>query len=228
MLTDRGHRFWVVGAALAAGIAFLGFGPTYYFKPWIASPPLLTVVHVHALVFTAWLVTFGVQASLVAAHRVDLHRRLGAFAAVVLAAMVVTGTLAAISSARRGLAAPGFDALQFLAIPLGVLAVFTGLALAGLAFRRDPAMHKRLMLIATLSVLTPAIARFAFVGRRAPVAMGLTVLLVLAAALWDWRASGRLHRAWVWGLAVIVLSVPARLVIAHSEAWHRVAEALVR
>jgi hypothetical protein len=228
MLADRGNRFWLAGAVFAAAVAVAGFGPTYYLKTWFATPALTQLVHAHAAIFTTWLVVFGTQATLVSANRVDLHRKLGVLAIAVIVAMIVTGTLAAIGSARAGLTAVGFDPLQFLAIPLGVLAVFTGLAVAGLVRRRDAAMHKRLMLIATLSLLTPAIARFAFVGRRPAIAMGLTVLVVLLAALWDWRARGKLHRAWVWGLAVIVLSVPARLLIAHSEAWHRIAEAMVR
>jgi hypothetical protein len=228
MWIRRADRYWLATAAVATSVAFIGFAPTYYLKSAFGTPALPILVHVHAAVFTAWLLVFGAQAWLVSARRISAHRALGTSAVLLIAAMTVVGTLAAIQSARAGLAPPGMDPLQFLVIPLGALGVFVGLATAGLVCRRDAAMHKRLMLLATLSLLTPALARFSFVAHRPPIAMGLTLVLVLAAAAWDWRASGGLHRAWAWGVGTIIVSIPLRLTIAHTEAWRDLASSLVR
>jgi FtsH-binding integral membrane protein len=225
---SNGRRIWLATSCAAALIAFAGFAPTYYLKTWFGTPALTPLLHVHAILFSTWLVVFGAQATLISARRFDLHRKLGAAALLLIAAMLTVGTLAAIESARKGLTGAGFDPLQFLLLPLGTLALFAALAAAGLWLRRDAASHKRLMTLATISLLTPAIARFGFVGHRPQVALGLTLLVALACIAYDWRTRGRLYPAWVWGLAAIVISVPARLLLARTEAWHHVAARLVR
>lgn len=57
-----------------------------------AGAPLLPFsVHLHAAVFTSWLVLFVVQTSLVRHGRVDPHRQLGAAGAVLAATMLIVG-----------------------------------------------------------------------------------------------------------------------------------------
>jgi hypothetical protein len=45
-------------------VVLIGFGPTYYFKPLMTSPALPMLTHLHGAVFTAWLLLFGLQATL--------------------------------------------------------------------------------------------------------------------------------------------------------------------
>lgn len=103
---------------------------------------------------TSWIVLFIVQVRLVAAHRVRLHLRLGVFGVILTALVIVVGTITAISAAARG-SGPG-PPLVFLAIPLGDILVFTILRGISLHFRRRPGIHKRLMLLAALSILSAA------------------------------------------------------------------------
>ena len=49
------RRFFTGAAVIAALIAFAGFAPSYYLKPFVASPPLSSLAHLHGLVMTAWL-----------------------------------------------------------------------------------------------------------------------------------------------------------------------------
>ena len=55
----------------------------------------------HGIAFTAWLLLLLVQTSLVAAGRVDLHRRLGLGGAALAAVMVVLGTIGSLVAAAR-------------------------------------------------------------------------------------------------------------------------------
>ena len=73
----RDRRFFTGMAIASLLTAFVGFAPTYYLRGLSDAPPLPTLVHVHGLLSTAWLLLFLTQASLVAAHRTDIHRRLG-------------------------------------------------------------------------------------------------------------------------------------------------------
>lgn len=63
-------------------IIFAGFARTYYLKTLFGTPALPLLLHLHGLIFTLWFALFFIQVRLVARHRVDLHRRLGIFGAV--------------------------------------------------------------------------------------------------------------------------------------------------
>ncbi len=130
------HAFYT-GASLAIVVAvFVGFAPTYFLKGYFHAPPLPLLYHVHGLVFSGWILLFVAQTALVAAHRVDLHRRLGAGGAALAGVVIVIGLAIAIVSARRSFAGGNVGALQFLAIPFGDMLVFGMLAAAGLYYRR--------------------------------------------------------------------------------------------
>src|SRR5688572_1053433 len=72
------RRPFYIGASLLMGlIAVVGFWPTYFgplVKGTIAQPLL---IHIHATVFTGWLVLFLTQAVLAATKQVTWHLRLG-------------------------------------------------------------------------------------------------------------------------------------------------------
>ena len=136
--------------------------------------------------------------------------------------MVVVGTMTAIIRAKQGAAPPGGPPpLVFLAIPLFDMLVFSSLVSAGFYFRRRADVHKRLMVLATISLLAAAIARLPFGILKAgpPAFFGLTDLFIVACVLYDLITRGRLHRATVWGGLFIILSQPLRLMISGTSAW---------
>src|SRR6476660_7333404 len=94
--------FFRTVAIAACFVIFAGFARTYYLKAWTRTPALPPLVHVHAVLFTAWILFFLVQTKLVASNRVDLHRKLGVFGTLLAIAMIVEGSVAAIGSVRRG------------------------------------------------------------------------------------------------------------------------------
>lgn len=226
------------GMAVALGLTVIaGFAPTYYLRWFDGGPratiggsPFTPIVHLHGALFTSWILLFIVQTALVASRRVSVHRRLGVAGAVLAAAMVVAGTATAISSAAGTSAPPdGIDPLAFLAVPLFDMVVFSILVGAALAQRRDREAHKRLMLLAYISIVTAAIARLPGVLPLGPPAFfGLSFLFVIAAAVYDLVSRRRVHRAYLWGGALIAISVPARLMISGTGVWRTFAEFVTR
>ena len=95
------ERAFFVGMALAMIITvFVGFAPSYY-VPRADAQQLTPLLHIHGAAATAWMLLFLTQTGLVAAHRVDIHRRLGlAGAAVAIILAIFTTTVSIIS---RGL-----------------------------------------------------------------------------------------------------------------------------
>lgn len=226
----REHRFFTGMAVALAVIAFVGFAPTYYLRGFTAAPPLSGLVHLHGLAATTWLLLFVTQTSLVSVGRTDLHRRLGVAGVLAAVLFVLVGYLTAIAGARHGVTPPGGPPpLAFLAIPLAAVVSFGVLAAFGIANRRHPETHRRLMLLATIAMLLPAFARMRWLGGGGPpVAIGGTCLLVVVCMVWDWRAHGRIHPAFLWGGGLLILSLPARIALARSAAWLEIARWLTR
>jgi hypothetical protein len=73
---SRRDRWFFGSMAVAAALTvFCGFAPTYYFKTADSGPALSPLVHLHGVVFTAWMVLYVFQTALIAAKRTVLHRR---------------------------------------------------------------------------------------------------------------------------------------------------------
>ena len=226
-------RFFALIALALAVFTVIGFSRTYYFRFLTDLPPLSTLVHLHGAVFTAWLLVFVAQTRLVAAHRVDLHMKLG-IAAVVIAVLVITVgflTMAVKANEPRihpsGLTPPQFTVVGMTS--LGMFAVFVAL---GIAMRRRADVHKRLMVLAMIAVLTPPSSRvLTMLGLReywvylVPIIPALFIAWCLAS---DWRRYRRVHPVFVVGGAVIVGLWPLRLMMGRSEWYQPIGEWIAR
>ncbi|MEW6734389.1 MAG: hypothetical protein AB1489_23890 [Acidobacteriota bacterium] len=231
-IARQGEHIFYTGMAVAIVIiVFAGFAPTYYLKSYFNTPPLIPLLHLHGLVFTSWLLLFFIQNVLVAAKRIDIHRRLGIVGAIIAGLMVVVGTMTAIIRAKPAENSTSESAaLIFLVIPLGDILVFSILVGAGLYFRRRTDIHKRLMLLATISILAPAIARlpFALLQAGPPAFFGLTDLFIVVCLLYDLLERRRIHQATMWGGLIIVVSQPLRLMIGSTHTWLSIAHWLTQ
>lgn len=224
-------RLYLGGAAAALAIIFAGFARTFFLRPLFGGPPLSPLLFWHGLVMTSWLVLFVVQIVLVESGRAHLHRRLGVLAAAIALAVLYTGIATAIDAGRRGASpAPDVPPLMFMAIPLFDMPVFAVLVGVALWQRRRPDIHKRLMLLATLGLLTPGIGRLpiALVQQGGPpVFFGLALAIVAAAIAIDSAINRRLHPAFFWGGALVLAMLPLRLLVATSDWWQQIAQRLV-
>jgi hypothetical protein len=220
-VVPRRRRFYT-GLALAIAVTvFAGFAPTYYLRPWFQSTPLGGLVHLHGVVFSAWVLLYAVQSTLIAAGRTALHRRLGVAGAVLAALLVAVGTATAIAGAARAAGPPGVPPLVFLAVPFFDMVVFTALAATGLWYRRRADVHKRLLTLATIALLAAPIARLPFGARMVgiPGVFALSDLFIVACIAYDLATLRRVHPATVWGGLAIVISQPLRLAISGTGVW---------
>lgn len=220
------RRFYGGMAVAILAVAILGFAPTYFLRPLLPvptpAPPALTrLVHLHAFVFTAWVVLLFIQTRFVAARRIDLHRRLGVIAAGVAIVMVVVGVLVALHAVLRGIAPFGIDPHRFLIVPLVAITLFAVFVVAGIRARqRDPQVHKRCMLLGTIALLPPAVARWALLfGLGPPVVLGVATLFVVPLFVWDWKALGRIHPVTLWGGLTLAVSAPLRILVSRTDEW---------
>ena len=227
MPSDRAsaERRFFTGIALAIlATVLVGFSRSFFLRPLFPDwpSPSETIFYVHGAVFFAWIVLLVAQTSLVAGGRTELHRKIGPYGAGLAVAMVVLGTVGALIAARR---ATGFiqvpiPPLQFLAIPIFDMILFAAFVWMAIARRSNPQTHKRWMLLATVNLVTAAIARWPGVLALGPLAFfGLTDLFIVALAIWDFRTRGRLHPVTLWGGLLIIVSQPLRLVVSGTHGW---------
>jgi len=228
-VNDR--RLYILAAILFPLIVLAGFARTYYLKPFFHTPDLPgRIVHLHGIIMTAWVLLFITQVSLVAKRRTKLHQRLGYIGGALSALVVIVGILTALYAAARG-GNPGPPALQFLVIPLGDMFIFSVLIGLALYFRRNLPVHKRLMLLAAINLLPPAIARIplSFITNGGPLAFFvLTDVCLLAAVAFDTFKHRRLHPVFLWGTIFLIGLQPLRILLAGTDVWVRFAAALVR
>ena len=218
-------------AVLLALVVFAGFAPSYYLRglgdggaTTVSGAALTPLVHLHGVVFSAWVVLFLVQTALVARRRVRLHRRLGVAGAVLGAAMIAVGLGTSIAALRAGTAPPGMDPLQFFVVPLFDILLFACFFTAALLRRRDKEAHKRLMLLAYIAIMLAPIGRLPGVFELGPFGMlAIDYLLLLVAIAYDLATRRRVHRVYVWGGALLLVCGPGRLLLSGTEAWRAVA-----
>ena len=221
---------WMSAACVA--VAFLGFIPTYFAPLSAGQFKANPVVHMHGLAFFAWTVFAFVQAALIPARQVALHRSLGIAGVSFATVLVMLGLIAALNSLQVGIAA-GYEAasLAFLIVPVSILIPFAVFVALGVGNTRKPETHKRLMLLATISLLNAPVARPLLVWvwpvpppAPPPVwinvpACWLSFLLILPAMAYDWKTRGRPHSVYLIALPILVLQAWLVVPIAETAAW---------
>jgi hypothetical protein len=216
---ERAFFFWMAFAMIA--VVFIGFASTWFLRPWLEPPgflPLTPLVWLHGLLFTAWAALFMTQVSLVAAGRTDLHRKLGLAGMGFAVVLPIVGIFASLYGALRAAGPPGIPPMSFLAVPLLSVFAYGPLLIAGLRARRDPATHKRLMMLAMVIFTAPGFGRIPiFPGPSGFVLMPF--LFIVALWIWDRHALGRIHKATLWGSLVVAASLVLPLAIGVTRPW---------
>src|SRR5262249_49199604 len=158
------NLFFSAMAAVALIAVLVGFARTYFLAGLFRAPLPNLLVHIHGAAFTLWILLFITQISLVTAGRVNVHRRIGLLGFVLALVMIVLGTVTANDSLARHVAQPGTETVEgvraFYAVPVGAMLMFSTFVYFGYRNRFQPAVHKRLMWFATMSLLDAGFDRW--------------------------------------------------------------------
>jgi len=218
------HAFFSAVVALMLATVVAGFGPTYYYTGFWKAPLPSPIIHVHAVLFSCWLLMLIAQVSLVSAHRVDVHRRLGIAGCILACAMVISGVLAATDSLNHVPRVPR-DVLAFYIVPLSNMVMFSVLMFFAYRLRRDAASHKRLIMLASTALMIAAVTRWHVVAirahtMRASLVSDIFLLMLIAYDLFSLR---KIHRVTIWGGAFLLVVQLTRLPLGETAAWHHFA-----
>lgn len=218
------------------------------FAPSITHPaerqaPLSILAAAHGVLFFAWLLLFLVQSLLIATQHRAIHKKLGLAAFALIALMVPLGFTTTTAMIRRGFDLSGDlhavahtnnDPEYSAVFAFFNLLIFAALAVAAIAYRRRPEIHKRLMLFANIELMPAPLAHLIGHTPRlaalppAIVMIPISIFLIAAFAR-DWIQAKRVHPL-TWSLAFLrICSGPIEAgPIGSSVAWHHFAQWLAR
>jgi len=218
-------------AAIVLAIWFaivLGFGIDMVRRAHSGALSFAPIVHLHVLAYTGWLVLLAAQVWLVRTRRLAVHKRLGWAALVLLPAMLITGPLTAYAGVAGNQYMPD-RWISWLSVnytnAIGSIALLT----AGFLVRRNPAAHKRLMVMGTIAVTEPGFSRIWMDFLEARVGDGYlgfyistyigTLLLVIAVGSYDLATRRRLHPAYIAGAFWIFANEAVADWLYHQPFW---------
>jgi hypothetical protein len=243
---SNARYFYFYMALACVAVAFLGFAPTYWVP--LASGKFKgdPIVHVHGLLFFSWTLYFAFQTWLAASGRIARHRAVGSIGVSLATAMTIFGTLAAIHFMKTA-ASHGFGdgGIALAIVALTGIAFFAIVFTGAIVVARRPEIHKRLMLLATISLLDAPVARWFLTFLAPPVAPGvpgpvgippvsvsvppamIAYLLLVVAMIFDWRTRGRPHPVYVVGAAALVALKFLNVPFSTTPAWRSFAGSLL-
>jgi hypothetical protein len=236
-------RFYFHLSLACLAVAVIGFAPTYWMQVPMGTFNGQPLLHIHGLAFTGWLFLLVGQNWRIAQGRLDNHRAWG-LAGIALATLIfVLGVTTAIVGLQEryehGYAEAG---RTFVIVPLVTISLFYGFFIAAIANLRRPEWHRRFIFVATSAMLVPALARlfqlarFGFApgmrpGMRQPSLVSaslmpimISLLIIGAGMLHDWRTRRKVHPAWIIGLIVIIPIALLRGPVSQTAAWQAFAD----
>jgi len=195
---------------------------------------ILPLVVVHGLAMFSWVVLFLVQSVFILNGNPSLHMRIGVGGAVLAGIMVPLGSVAATLSARYNpdIYEPLGGARFFLATMLGEMLCFGLFVGVALIYRRRPEIHRPMMLLASLMIISGSLGRCPYIGQYAlmPPLYVLGPALTLGALflLLHWAMTRALNRYDALGYVAMVVASCMFIVIGHSATWNQIAGAILR
>lgn len=218
---QRYDRFFFSAMAMLLLVTFfIGFASSYYLAGMTNAPLPGKTIHIHAIVFTIWILLFVTQVSLVFINKVNLHRQLGIISFVFTFVMIATGLMASVDALKRTIA-PGVDELLFM-INITMTLGFASFIAAAYRMRNLPATHKRLILMANIALVFAGLIRWPvdLLFHNIPFAARASYFFLLPIVLYDLWSIRKIHRATLWSSILLILVFELRFIVAQTIAWH--------
>ena len=215
--------FWIF-----VGVGF-GFDLHNYLHEHPAVP---TIVHVHAIATTLWLLTAAALVLMVETGNVRLHRRLGWYAAGYAALVLVIAPWSELSWQALNLNTPGSFPPQFLSIAFSGVFCMAVLLPWGVLMRRNSAAHRRVLILATICISDAGFSRLVGLFLPAPTSFlgvylfyeGGNVLLILLIFLWDWKRN-RVMKQFLMAASLIVATGLTATCLYFNHTWQTITHA---
>jgi len=215
-------RFFSTMAVLILATTAIGFSRTYYLNGLFHAPLPSRIIHLHAVVFTIWIVLYVVQTALVPIGKIASHKRLGMAAFGFACLTVVVGVIAGVDMlVRNDDFGTGLGTRTFFVIPFGQMAIFSPLMFGAFLARRVPDVHKRLIVIANIALTFAPVARYPLsyilgLAHTDKIFLWLFLAMLVGYDLWS---THRIHKATLAGGIFLVVMQHFQIPLGMTSGW---------
>ena len=224
--------FYVLAAAAVAIVSVVGFRSFYLQGKGFGGNPLthqiVPLILVHALAMSCWVILFCVQSALILAGNKRLHKVLGSLGAFLAVAIVFLGSAMGFLSAHFNPRAyemfggPRFFLVEMLTEIL-LFALLVGIAIAQ---RHRAEVHRPMMLLATVVILSGALARCPIICDLAatPPLYAYAPVLIFGALLFflHWGMTRRANRWYLLGYTAVTVTFLLSMPLGRSSLWKQI------
>lgn len=234
---DRDRLFYVIAAVMMLIFTSGGFRRFYLHgkAPWgELTHQIFPLIVLHGIAMSSWVVVFFVQSMLILRGYRRLHMMvIGWVGAALVPVIVILGSVSGVLSARfrPEIYAPLGGPRAFLATMLMEMGCFGAFAGIGLANRRRPEIHRPMMLLASLSMISGAIGRFPYIepfAFRPPLyVMGPALVFGAFLFLLQWAMTRAANARYLMGFVGITIASVLAIAIGTSTLWNHMVATLV-
>jgi len=222
--------FYTAAGALFLVLTVIGF-QHYLFGGRHANgtpidPTILAIVIAHSSAIFAWFVLFFVQSLLISTQNRRIHMKLGWSVLVIASTIAVTGPLVATRSVRLAPDLVIFDwpGRPFLLVMYSEIVLYMVFVAIGVLNRKRPRIHRPMMLMASLCLISGATGRIPLVGSifgshhwmgifGPVVAIGAILLLA------RWAMTRSFEREFAVGFGALVVASVVAAGLADTNVW---------
>jgi hypothetical protein len=213
--------FFVFIGILSLIYVIAGFTPTYFAPLAKGTFNAQPVYHLHGVMYLMWIVLIISQPLLIRFRLTHLHKRIGYAGLALAVAMFVIGIVMAFVSTQLALErGDGNRALAFLIVPLSDMVLFGTFIALTMFNLENPEAHKRLILLATLSILPAAFGRIIGIyGLSVPLGLILQESILILGIIYDGFTKRKIHPAYVFGGAAVLIVHLTRFPLGETQWW---------
>ena len=225
--TNTGYWF-----LLFIPLVFFGFYPTYFA---VFLRPFESIVHIHFVLMTIWVLILIVQPFLYKYKKLSLHRKIGRFTYFLVPILLVSAFLMMRSSFARAVdTLTSRELVYSLASSMSIaflyflwLALLYSLAIIN---KRPSAFHARYMVATALTVLGPTVDRIIWALFKQPKLGGwfpiemiafLIINITIATLLWKDHRHGRSTKALMTCLIIFVTGQILYFLVKGTTTWQQ-------
>lgn len=212
-LPTRKEPFFFYFSGIILLTVVMAFSLNILFKNYHLNSNMALII-IHGISMLLWYVLLFWQTKQIQVHNIKAHQQLGFLSIGLAMAMLISGILIAISNYRgEG------EALTLYGNFAGMF-VFAVLYFFALKDRYKPDVHKRLMIVASIAILSPALVRILRLFEINDfVTLPFWLLFIVALPMYDVRKLKKVHKATALATGLLILILFGGAPIGMSEAW---------
>lgn len=221
-LSTKRDPFFLYFSCLMLTIAVGGFGLNAIVNPE-ELPHISAYIIAHGTCMFLWYLLLVIQAGMIRAKNIALHKQLGKLSVALVVGILLTGIWVSVSTYAR------LEDAAIVMANIVNIGSFIVLFTFALYYNKHPAIHKRLMIYASLAMLIPAFGRLTKALHINEVfSLLFLILLALAPLVYDKKTLKKVQGVTVIGIVTIIAGLGLIVGIGLSESWANFLASMVR